>query len=62
MVKVEKLHQFIERVAEDACVPYWIVKMELAEEAKVGSVYELTEEEIDKMLALEEKYYGSMEE
>ena len=59
MGKLEKLDKYINLVSDVTGLPYWIVKIEMADEAKVGNPYELSEEEIDAMISLYEKEYAS---
>lgn len=56
--KLKRLDECIYHVTEVTGLPYWVVRIEMADEAGVSSV-EMTENEIDKMISLYEEYYPS---
>lgn len=53
--KMKKLDGYIEEISNRIDVPFWMVKIEVADEAGVGNAYELSEADIDAMISLCEK-------
>lgn len=48
--KLKMLDKYIDEISDVTGLPYWIVKIEIADEAKVGNAYELSETDVDAML------------
>ena len=57
MEKAKKLEKYIDHISEVTGMPYWYARIEMADEAEVSNLVDFTEEDIDKMIALYEKYY-----
>lgn len=55
----QKLEKCINYIAEVTGLPYWIAKIEIADEAGVSVMSDLSDEDMNKMIDLFEKYYPS---
>ena len=53
--KEKLLDKHIDKIAWELATPFWMTKIEIADEAGVGNAYDLSEEDIDKMLAVIEQ-------
>lgn len=58
MVKKTKLEMYIDYVCEKTGLPYWIARIEIADEAGVGNAHELSDEDIERMIETVEKYFN----
>lgn len=56
--KLKSLEECICHVAEVTHIPYGIVRIEMTDEANVSNLIDFTEEDVDKMISLYEKYYS----